>query len=255
MGTFWRTEYPRQLHYGGECDEGGGSGMGTVQRRNGDDGRAQEMERTLIEASQRGERDAFNQLVVLHQAGAYAVALRMLGDPDTAADITQDAFFSAYRAIGSFRGASFRAWLLRIVSNACFDHFRAQGRRPSVSLEATLAADRDVEAVGQSSDSRLPKAMMDPSWDPEAIALRAEVIEQIQEALLNVTPEQRLALVLSDIQGLAYEEIAQVMGTALGTVKSRIARGRAHLRAQLLRQPELFGHLHRPGSGHGHDRE
>ena len=225
------------------------------QRHSGDDGRAQELERTLIEHSQRGDRGAFNQLVVIHQADAYALALRMLGNPDSAADITQDAFFSAYRAIGSFRGSSFRAWLLRIVSNACFDHFRAQGRRPAVSLEATLEADRDTDVPGQGSDSRLPKAMMDPSWNPEAVALRAEVIEQIQAALLRLQPEQRLAVILSDIQGLAYEEIARVMETSLGTVKSRIARGRAHLRALLLRQPELFGHLYRPGSGHGHDKE
>jgi RNA polymerase sigma-70 factor (ECF subfamily) len=225
------------------------------QRHSGGAGRAQEPESELIADSQRGDRDAFNQLVVLHQADAYALALRMLGNPDAAADVTQDAFFSAYRAIGSFRGTSFRAWLLRIVSNACFDTFRAQARRPAVSLEATLEVDRDAEVPGQGSDSRLPKAMMDASWDPEAIALRSEAIAQIQVALLKLPPEQRLALILSDIQGLAYEEIAQVMGTSLGTVKSRIARGRAHLRGLLLRQPELFGHLHRPGSGRGHDME
>src|SRR5689334_8070706 len=101
----------------------------------GGDHGTRESERALVERSQRGDVAAFNRLVEIHQSGAYALALRMLGDPDLAADVTQEAFLSAYRAIGSFRGASFRAWLWRIVSNGCLDHFRAQTRRPTVSLE------------------------------------------------------------------------------------------------------------------------
>ena len=85
-----------------------------------------EEERALVARSQQGDLRAFNTLVERHQASAYALALRMLGDPDHAADVTQDAFFSAWRAIGTFRGASFRSWLLRIVSNGCFDVFRAR---------------------------------------------------------------------------------------------------------------------------------
>jgi RNA polymerase sigma-70 factor (ECF subfamily) len=206
----------------------------------------QTLERDLIARSQSGDRVAFNSLVERHQAGAYALALRMLGDPDSAADVTQDAFFSAYRAISSFRGSSFRAWLFRIVSNGCFDHFRAQARRPATSLEAALEADADGDAA---ADARLPRAMIDPSWDPERTALRAEVIEQIQAALLKLPPEQRLALILSDIQGLAYDEIAHTMETSLGTVKSRISRARAHLRALLTRQGELSRRRDRPDTG------
>ena len=104
-------------------------------------------------------------------------------------------------------------------------------------------------------EARLPRAMADPSWDPERIALRAEVVGQIQAALLKLAPEQRLALILSDVQGLPYEEIARVMDTSLGTVKSRIARARGHLRAILAQQPELFGHSQRPGTGRGHDAQ
>ncbi len=211
------------------------------------DGAAErERELALVRKSQRGDRAAFNQLVELHQGGAYALALRMLGDPDLAADVTQEAFFSAYRAIGSFRGSSFRAWLYRIVNNGCIDHFRTQARRPSVSLDATLDADRDGESAG---DAHLPQAMIDPSRDPERMALRAETIAQIQTALLALPAEQRLALILSDVQGLPYEEIARVMETSLGTVKSRIARGRAHLRRLLLRQGELSEMQRRPDSG------
>lgn len=213
-------------------------------RANGNGG---DDERALVERSQRGEVAAFNVLVERYQSAAYAVALRMLGDAEAAADVTQDAFFSAYRAITSFHGSSFRAWLFRIVSNGCYDHFRAQGRRPAVSLEATLEDERDADPQN-SSDSRLPRAMIDPSWDPERAALRAETIARIEAALQRLPAEQRLAVVLSDIQGLAYDEIAAIMGTSLGTVKSRIARGRAHLRGMLLREGEPFRPSGRPGS-------
>lgn len=209
--------------------------------------RERALEQELVAKSQRGDRDAFNLLVERHQQGVYAVALRMLGDPDVAADVTQDAFFSAYRALGSFKGISFRAWLYRIVSNGCYDYWRAQKRRPTASLDATLEGERDGEA-GQSSDAHLPNTLIDAVADPEHIVLRAETIAYIEKALLKLPPEQRLAVVLSDIQGLSYDEIARVMETSLGTVKSRIARGRGHLRDLLLRQGELFGQKRRPGS-------
>jgi RNA polymerase sigma-70 factor (ECF subfamily) len=197
-------------------------------------------ERALVEKSQRGDRAAFNRLVERHQSGAYALALRMVGDAEAAADITQDAFFAAYRALASFKGGSFRAWLYRIVSNGCFDHFRTQARRPVTSLEAALGDERDGESPGMGSGSRLPSALIDASWDPEGIALRAEQIEQIEAALQRLAPEQRLALILSDIQGLPYEEIARVTNASLGTVKSRIARARGHMRGILARRGELF---------------
>ncbi len=194
----------------------------------------QERERTLIARGQEGDRAAFNALVEKYQSAAYALALRMLGDPDTAADVTQEAFFSAYRALATFHGSSFRAWLLRIVSNGCYDVFRARGRQPVTSLEALLEHDDT-----SSSDSRLPTTMVDPSWSPEETALRGETISTIEAALLVLPPEQRLAVVLCDIQGMAYEEVARIMETPLGTVKSRIARARAQLRTLLTRGGEL----------------
>lgn len=218
------------------------------ESRSGDE-RVRGLENGLVARSQKGDTRAFNSLVEMHQAGAYALALRMLGDPEAAADVTQDAFLSAYRAINSFKGTSFRAWLLRIVSNGCYDYWRTQARRPASSLEAALADDHDGETTSQSSDAHVPKAMIDPSWDPEQVALRAEMIEQIQSALLQLPSEQRLAIILSDIQGMPYEEIARVMNTSLGTVKSRISRARGHLRGLLLRQGELFGGAGRRDGG------
>ena len=204
-----------------------------------------ESDLALVALCQRGDRSAFNHLVERYQAGAYALAVRMLGDPDIAADVVQDSFFSAYRAVGSFRGSSFRAWLYRIVSNACIDYFRTEKRRPSTSLDAALEAPRDGEGTG---NVHVPQALIDTSWDPERLALRAETIRNIQSALLELPPEQRLALILCDVQSLPYDEIARVMDTSVGTVKSRIARGRGHLRRILLRGGELSESKRRPGS-------
>jgi RNA polymerase sigma-70 factor (ECF subfamily) len=207
-----------------------------------------DLERALIARSQRGDVDAFNALVERYQATAYALALRMMGDPDAAADVTQDAFFSAFRAIGSFRGGAFRPWLLRIVSNGCYDVFRARSRQPVTSLDALLDADLG-DAPGTAS---LGAALVDSAWDPERSLLRAEQIAAIESALLRLPPDQRLAVILSDVQGLAYDEIAHVMQTPLGTVKSRIARARLALRAFLTeedpsRQPrELSQRAERP---------
>jgi RNA polymerase sigma-70 factor (ECF subfamily) len=210
----------------------------------GDYHSADDLERALVARSQRGDLGAFNALVERYQAIAYALALRMLGDPDAAADVTQDAFFSAYRAIGSFRGSSFRAWLLRIVSNGCFDVFRARGRHPATSLDALLEGD----APDVPGDAGVSAALIDPRWDPERAALRAEEVRAIETALLRLPPDQRLAVILSDVQGLAYDEIARVMETPLGTVKSRIARARAQLRVLLVRQGELFSRAERPST-------
>lgn len=228
-----------------------------TQQRNGRDGDGLESaeDSALVAQSQKGDRAAFNALVERYQSAAYALALRMTGDPDTAADVTQDAFFSAFRAIDTFRGSSFRAWLFRIVSNGCYDIFRARKRRPATSLEAVLEDEREAPGAGTSagSDTRLPEALIDPTWSPEGAAMRAETLAQIQAALLRLPAEQRLALVLSDVQGLAYEEIAGIMGSSLGTVKSRIFRARAHLRSLLTREGELFGKASRPDGGRRHE--
>jgi RNA polymerase sigma-70 factor (ECF subfamily) len=227
-----RRRHQRRVEAEGEAEAMAGDARSAEQEL--------ERERSLIARGQQGDRTAFNALVEKYQGAAYALALRMLGDPDTASDVTQEAFFSAYRALGSFHGASFRAWLLRIVANGCYDVFRARGRQPVTSLEALLEHDD-----ASSSDAHLPGAMVDPSWNPEEAALRSETIRAIEAALLQLPPDQRLAVVLCDIQGMAYEEVARIMETPLGTVKSRIARARAQLRALLTPQGELSSHPQR----------
>ncbi len=180
-------------------------------------------ERKLLAAAQKGDMRAFNHLVQLYQGVAYHTAFRVLGDFETAADATQEAFIAAYKHLYSFRGGSFKAWLLRIVTNACYDQLRDKQRHPTVSLE-TLAIDPDRHA---------PEPEPARSQLPEDFLERLELREAIQSGLQTLPLEQRVTVVLSDVDGLAYREIAQITDTNLGTVKSRLARARSHLRVIL----------------------
>jgi RNA polymerase sigma factor (sigma-70 family) len=184
-------------------------------------------EPTLIAAAQKGDREAFNELIVHYQSLAYSVAYRVLDSPDAAADATQDAFLSAYRAVGRFRGGSFRAWLMRIVTNACYDQLRAKQRRPTTPLEGD-------------PDQELEEWVMDPAERPDEQVERQELGRTIQRGLATLPADQRTIVVLSDIQGLSYDEVAQATALALGTVKSRLNRGRKKLRDYLMRNQELL---------------
>lgn len=190
-------------------------------------------EDALIAAAQKGDARAFNQLVVHYQGLAYNVAYRILHDPDAAADATQDAFFSAFRAMGKFRGGSFKSWLLRIVTNACYDQLRVKQRRPTSSLD-----DLPVEA-----DHTF--YLEDTSELPDELVERQELNHLIQVGINQLPSEQRMVLVLSDVQGLSYQEIAEVLDISLGTVKSRLSRGRAKVRDYLLEKRELLPHRYR----------
>ncbi len=181
----------------------------------------------LVSRSRDGDADAFNELVERYQRLVYNVCLRMLGDSGAAEDATQDTFLAAYRAIGRFRGGSFKAWLLRIATNSCHDRFRVAQRSRSVSLDALLL------------QSELP-SLADGSESPEDYALRQELGRALSEGLTHLPEDQRLAVILFDIQGLSYEEVAEAAGCSLGTVKSRLSRGRMRLRDFMLKQRELL---------------
>ncbi len=189
-------------------------------------------EAALIQEAKRGDLESFNRLVLQHQGLAYNVAYRVLGDPASAEDATQDAFLSAYRAIRRFRGGSFRAWLMRIVTNACYDELRRRKRRPAASLEA-LTEDLD----GIEADEHL--SLASGSESPEQAAERAELARAIHHCLEGLPADFRVVAVLSDVQGFGYREIAEAIGKPLGTVKSRLARARARMRDCL----ESFGEL------------
>lgn len=194
-------------------------------------------ERRAISEAQRGDIQSFNTLVRLYEGRVYNLCYRMLGDGESAADATQDAFLSAYRNIRSFRGGSFRSWLLRIATNTCYDVLRARKRRPTVSL--------DIDADEENDQS--PLQIADAAETPDDTALRRELAGEIQRNLAQLPEEQRIVLILSDIEGLAYEEIAHITGANLGTVKSRLSRGRARLR-ELLRAGELLPARFRHGT-------
>ena len=186
-------------------------------------------ERRLVEVAQRGDVASFNELVRLFEGRVYTLCYRMLGDPDSAADAAQDAFLAAFRNLASFRGGSFRSWMLRIATNTCYDVLRVRKRRPSVSL--------DIDADDESDAS--PLQIADTAESPDDFAQRRELAAAIQDGLTALPDEQRIVLILSDIQGLAYEEIAQITNANLGTVKSRLSRGRARLR-EVLKAGELL---------------
>lgn len=181
-----------------------------------------------MERSRAGDVESFNALVEGYQGQVYNFCLRMLASREEAEDAAQETFLSAYRHLAGYRGGSFRGWLLRIASNACTDELRRRRRRPRVSLDAP------------SDDSTAALEVPDKAESPEQRALRAELGRQIEAALMDLPRDQRQAVVLCDLHGLSYEEIGESTGSSLGTVKSRISRGRARLRELLVVQRELF---------------
>jgi RNA polymerase sigma-70 factor (ECF subfamily) len=200
-----------------------------------------EDEAQLVIRSQQGDVSAFNQLVLQYQQTVYNVVLRMLGDRDTAADVTQDTFIAALRGIQSFRaGSSFRSWLLRIASNQACDHWRRTHRHAQESLDSLTDED---EPHATSILSTL--IATGDEVNPEENLLTHELQETIAQGLQTLTLDQRVAVVLCDMQGLSYEEIAVTTRTTLGTVRSRIARGRARLRDYLYQHRELLPRSYR----------
>ncbi len=193
-------------------------------------------EELLIARSQRGDVNAFNQLVLHYQQTLYSVVFRMLGNPDATADVTQDAFIAAFKGIGSYRGgSSFRSWLLRIGSNMACDYWRRTQRRPAESLESLT---EDDEAHAPSLLNALATTGLE--GNPEDTLLNQELQALIQRGLEELPLEQRVAVVLCDIEGLSYEEVATATEASLGTVRSRISRGRARLRTYLQEHKELL---------------
>jgi RNA polymerase sigma-70 factor (ECF subfamily) len=188
-------------------------------------------EQALIHDAQQGSLDAFNTLVLHYQDSVFNAALRILGDEDQSADAAQDAFISAFKNITSFRGGSFKAWLMRTVTNACYDELRRRKRRPTTALEP----DTDD---GEEMDS--PKWLADPALTPDQQMEADEVEHAIQHCLDNLPLEFKTVVVMADIQGMDYTEVASAIRVPLGTIKSRLARARMRLRECLQGFAELL---------------
>jgi RNA polymerase sigma-70 factor (ECF subfamily) len=198
-------------------------------------------ESTIIQSAQAGSLAAFNRLVMQYQGLAYSVAYRVLGNSQAAEDATQEAFIKAYKSLAQYRGGSFKSWLMRIVTNTCYDQIRYHKRRPTEPLEPE---DPDFE-----SDHN-PSLIADQE-QPEDVALRHELSDLLQNVINMLPEDQRLVLILSDVEGMNYQEIADIADVALGTVKSRLSRARRKMRQVLQEQellPQLYRHATKGGS-------
>ncbi len=182
----------------------------------------------LIEDARKGDVQAFNTLVLHYQEAAYNFALRIMGDPAAAADATQQAFISAYKALNRYKQGNFKAWLFRIVNNKCYDELRKQKRRPEPS----------IDELTEENDS--PGFLKDEGESPEQQMEQEEMLGAIQKCLMGLPEAQRSAVVLYDVEGHDYNEIADILKISLGTVKSRLNRGRRKLQDCLRTMRELL---------------
>lgn len=178
-----------------------------------------EQEAAIVRKVLGGDANAFETLVLEYEKNVYNIALRMTGNSEDAADMTQEAFIKAYNSLQSFRGDSkFSVWLYRIVSNVCLDFLRSKNRRPTVSLSVEDDNGEDAQLY-----------VADESQSPELLLDRKLTRESVRRGLDSLPPDYRQILLLREIQGLSYDEIAQALGLEVGTVKSRIFRARKRL--------------------------
>jgi len=181
-------------------------------------------EQALIKNALEGNLDAFNSLVLHYQDLAYNIAYRIMGEHGASGDATQEAFISAYQKLEQYRGGSFKGWLLRIVTNACYDELRRRQRQPVTPLKPELDDGEILE---------------DPFWiedvapTPEEQSEEAELQAAIQNCINELDDKFRTILVLVDVEGLDYETASEAVGTPLGTVKSRLARARERVQSCL----------------------
>ena len=188
-------------------------------------------EEALIQDAKNGDLDAFNTLILNYQDIVFNTALRIMGDEDAASDAAQEAFISAFKGVSSFRGGSFKGWLMRIVTNACYDEIRRRKRRPTTPLEPETDDGEEMSS---------PRWLADSSMTPDQQAEADEVEHAIQHCLDNLPMDFKTVMVMADIQGLDYAEVAKAVRTPLGTVKSRLARARLRMRECLQGFAELL---------------
>lgn len=183
----------------------------------------------LLSRSQRGDMEAFVLLIERYQKMLYTIAFRLLGNSEDAADAAQEALVRAYKNLPDFRGdCSFRTWLKYIITNICRDVLRRRKRRPTISLEGFQEAEGVFLEVADRKNLS----------SPEEIFLAREGEDMIHKLLQLMNPEYRMTLIMRDIQGFTYDEIAAILGCSVGTVKSRLSRARQFLRQYLLKERE-----------------
>lgn len=190
-------------------------------------------EAKLIAYAKEGDLDAFNRLVLAYQSHVYSITYRVMGDADSAADAAQDTMIIAYRKINSHRGGSFKAWLSRIATNLCIDELRRRKRHPLTSLDDEPDYDDAAEYIGAVSAQS-----NDPG--PEEVTETDEISRALEDCIRRLPVDFRMALVLIDVEGYDYKQAAVYTGKSIGTVKSRLSRGRARMRDCMQRYRELL---------------
>ncbi len=201
-------------------------------------------ESLLIEKAADGDLDAFNQLVLTYQDLAFNVAYRIMADEAAAADATQDAVISMYRKLDSYRGGSFKAWFLRIVTNACYDELRKQKRRPTVTLEPETDDGDLIES---------PEWLADETPGLEETMMNSQLEKAIQECLNRLNEKHRAVMVMVDVSGEDYETVAEIIQSPVGTVKSRLSRARLKMQECLQAAGELLPDQFRLNSEEDYD--
>lgn len=189
-------------------------------------------ELALIKAAQNDDLDAFNRLILSYQEMVFNVACRILVNPDAAEDAVQESFISAYNNLRSFRGGSFKAWLLRVVTNKCYDELRRQKRHPETALNPIIDDGED--------EIESPTWLMDNAPSPEERSEQTLLHQAIEECISRLPYDFRIVAVMVDVQDFEYQEVADAIGKPLGTVKSRLARARHKLRDCLDKFRELW---------------
>ena len=180
---------------------------------------------SLVERCRASDESAFNEIVSRYKSKVYSYVYRMTGSSDDAEDLTQEVFIRMYTSIDSFRSqSSLSTWLFRIASNLCVDRFRrSKTRTPAYSLDEPI--------LGKESETG--HEVPDSTYEPQRLLENTEMAEQIQLCLAQLPEKLRAAVILHDVEGLPYEEIAQIVGCPLGTVKSRLFNARMQLREKL----------------------
>ena len=188
-------------------------------------------EKNLLERAKSGDIAAFEQLIDSYQRKIFNIALRMLGNYDDAGDLTQEVLIRIYRSIGSFKEqSSFSTWIYRITTNVCLDEIRKRKNRKVISLDEEIKFD----------DGDMKRQIESDEPTPEETAETEDLKKIVNDAIARLNEEHRIVIVLRDIQGLSYEEIADVLKCPEGTVKSRINRARQALKNILVSKRELL---------------
>lgn len=190
-----------------------------------------ENEKLLLERAKKGEVEAFELLIERYQKKVFNIALKMLGNHDDASELAQEAFIKIYKSIKGFKEeSSFSTWVYRIATNVCLDELRKRKNRKLTYLDEVI----------QSEDGDLKREIADQGLSPDAIAEQKELKRALNQAILSLSEEHRVVLIMRDLHGMTYEEIAKVTKCPEGTVKSRINRARLSLKETLYKNKELF---------------